>query len=256
MPYSRHFSHDLAFLDYVTEVDGRVVVKEEYQRCMREVLRTFQDVKEKGTLLLLSYTTVNEYVWLLRALAGVLRPLGKRALFYLAAAVSDFHIPRHRMVEHKIQSGEEFSVEQQQRQQGHGGPLPAAQIRDGSLILELDPVPKFLKDLVDEWAPEAMIVSFKLETDPAILIKKARYALERYRHHLVIGNLLATRKWEVVFVSEMLEGGKEWIRVSKGNGQGGSSDQAKMADGTNEVEIEEMMIPAVKRLHEKFMAAS
>ncbi len=83
--------------------------------------------------------------------------------------------------------------------------------RSKRLIIDLDPVPKFLKNLVDGWAPEGMIVSFKLETDPAILVHKARYSLDRYQHHLVIGNLLTTRKWEVVFVAP---GERDrWIRV-------------------------------------------
>ncbi len=62
--------------------------------------------------------------------------------------------------------------------------------RSKSLIIDLDPVPKFLKNLVEGWSPQGMIVSFKLETDPAILVHKARYSLDRYQHHLVIGNLL------------------------------------------------------------------
>jgi hypothetical protein len=35
-----------------------------------------------------------------------LAPLGRRALFYLAAAVSDFYIPVEEMAVHKIQSGD------------------------------------------------------------------------------------------------------------------------------------------------------
>lgn len=62
--------------------------------------------------------------------------------------------------------------------------------RSKSLVIDLDPVPKFLKNLVEGWSPQGMIVSFKLETDPAILVLKARYSLDRYQHHLVIGNLL------------------------------------------------------------------
>ena len=82
------------------------------------------------------------------------------------------------------------------------------------MIIDLEPVPKFLKILVDGWAPQAMIVSFKLETDPSILVTKAQHALQKYSHHLVIGNLLNTRKWEVVFVSA--DEGKKWIRVPRG----------------------------------------
>lgn len=62
--------------------------------------------------------------------------------------------------------------------------------RSKCLVIDLDPVPKFLKNLVEGWSPEGMIVSFKLETDPSILVHKARYSLDRYQHHLVIGNLL------------------------------------------------------------------
>jgi phosphopantothenate-cysteine ligase len=62
--------------------------------------------------------------------------------------------------------------------------------RSKRLVIDLDPVPKFLKNLVEGWSPQGMIVSFKLETDPTILVHKARYSLDRYQHHLVIGNLL------------------------------------------------------------------
>ena len=61
-------------------------------------------------------------------------------------------------------------------------------------------MPKFLKRLVEGWAPEGMIVSFKLETDPSLLVVKAQQALERYSHHLVIGNLLSTRKWTLTWL--------------------------------------------------------
>jgi hypothetical protein len=32
----------------------------------------------------------------------------------------------------------------------------------GSLVLEMDQVPKILKPMVDEWTPEGFIVSFKV----------------------------------------------------------------------------------------------
>nr|GFD60696.1 hypothetical protein [Tanacetum cinerariifolium] len=80
-----------------------------------------------------------------------------------AAAVSDFFVPQDRMVEHKIQSNEEFL--QSAESSGHGK-SPATRTEGRSLVIDLEPVPKFLKQLVDGWAPEAMIVSFKLETDP------------------------------------------------------------------------------------------
>ena len=206
LPYSRHYSHSTnCFLDYMSQdAHGRVYVKDEYQHNMQAVFQKYQNAKDKQLLLLLSFTTVTEYLWSLREVAYALQPLGSAAIFYLAAAVSDFFVPKDRLAEHKIQSSDPSA----EKQTGTGPNTSSASAK--KLIIDLDPVPKFLKRLVDGWAPHAMIVSFKLETDPALLISKAKGALERYSHHLVIGNLLSTRSYEVVMVSR---GGEEWIRV-------------------------------------------
>ncbi|GFY19282.1 phosphopantothenate--cysteine ligase [Trichonephila clavipes] len=106
-----------------------------------------------------------------------MRPMGKDAILYLAAAVSDFYIPEKDMAEHKISSDEPLS-------------------------LTLRMVPKMLTPLVHNWIPDAFIVSFKLETDSSILLKKAKGALEKYGHNLVIANELHSRKQKVVFVTK------------------------------------------------------
>ncbi|KAF2724696.1 DFP-domain-containing protein [Polychaeton citri CBS 116435] len=251
LPYSRHYSHTTnCFLDYMIPNDaGAVVVESEYQSEMAKVLARYMKAKEENMLLLLPFTTVNEYLWHLRDLATLMQPLGSNALFYLAAAVSDFFVPANRMVEHKIQSSEEFNA---QVANGEDAEQPAAHMDGQKLVIGLEPVPKFLKTLVDEWAPDAMIVSFKLETDPSLLAKKARHALEKYSHHLVIGNMLNTRKWEVLFVS--IGGGEKWIRVPAGR-------RTKSVTGRFEdivdnaaprepaVEIESLIVPDVARMH-------
>lgn len=98
-------------------------------------------------------------------------------MFYLAAAVSDFYVPWQSMVEHKIQSGV------------------------GPMAMELAQVPKMLMLLRHLWAPEAFCVSFKLETDVKILIKKAQAAREKYGMHAVVANELETRKQKVIVVT-------------------------------------------------------
>ena len=132
-------------------------------------------------------------------------------------------------------------------------------------------MPKFLKRLVDGWAPECMIVSFKLETDPAMLVSKAKQALQRYSHHLVIGNLLSTRKWEVVFVAPGTP--DHWIRVARHKrtksmsgveaqvGRAGhwvddtdappATDEGDHAfpEGEPKTEIESLIVPEVISLH-------
>ena len=97
-------------------------------------------------------------------------------------------------------------------------------------------MPKFLKNVVDDWSPECMIISFKLETDSDILIHKAQYALKRYQHDMVIGNLLSTRESEVVLISQGRE--EAWIRVPPRDGA-----------EVEHVEIESLIVPACIKMH-------
>ncbi|PLB41625.1 phosphopantothenate--cysteine ligase CAB2 [Aspergillus candidus] len=288
LPYSRHYSHSTnCFLDFLEEApeEGPIVVRDEYQAEMRDVLRRYRHAKKNNRLLLLPFTTVSEYLFELRTLAKIMRPLGSNALFYLAAAVSDFFIPRDRMAEHKIQSSEvprdpEHAVADSDRYTGGLEPDENAPSQSRKLVIDLDPVPKFLHQLVDGWAPPgSMVVSFKLETDPSLLVRKARTAIQRYSHHLVIGNLLSTRKWEVVFVTPDAPH-ERWIRVPKSkrskslsgvedqvglaearqrlrddpSGEKGESErqaeQARQEEASAEgVEIESLIIPELVKLH-------
>lgn len=58
-----------------------------------------------------------------------------------------------------------------------------------------------LAPLVSLWVPDAFVVSFKLETDENLLIAKSRDSLNKYKHKLVIANMLQTRKNRVIFVT-------------------------------------------------------
>ena len=267
LPYSRHYSHSTnCFLDFMTEGEhGEVVANPEYQEKMLSVLRKYQAAKTSKTLLLLPFTTVNDYLWELKEIALLMRPLGSRGLFYLAAAVSDFFIPRHKLVEHKIQSSD-IADQPDPPERSLTAVHHAPNALGKKLMINLDPVPKFLKSLVEGWAPEGMIVSFKLETDPSLLVSKAQSALRRYAHHLVIGNLLSTRKWEVVFITPDSE--ERWIRVpihrrvKSMSGSSGVMERPSRAmlseagipqDETpamdTEVEIESLIVPEVAKLH-------
>ncbi|ODQ81472.1 hypothetical protein BABINDRAFT_6170 [Babjeviella inositovora NRRL Y-12698] len=210
LPYSRHYSHTTnCFLDYMDEADGKIEINKKFADEMLLVLRKYRHAKDSNLLLLIPYTTVNQYLYTLQLISKCLQVAGKKALFYLAAAVSDFFLPSSKIPEHKIQSQ-----------------------ATGTLVVNLEQVPKFLRRLVDSWAPSAMIVSFKLETDANILILKAKGALERYQHQLVIGNLLQTRKDEVVFVTSTDE---RWIRLTE--------------EQKGVVDIESLIIPEVIAAH-------
>lgn len=140
-------------------------------------MKQVQDVE--SNLLQIPFVTLNEYLALLKALSLILEPLGRRALAYLAAAVSDFHLPMSHIATHKIQS------------------------RDGPLKVELQQVPKVLKVMKAVWSPSMYIVTFKLETDTALLEKKARAHLDvenGYGVQAVIGNILGQHQSKVFLI--------------------------------------------------------
>ncbi|KAJ2469691.1 Phosphopantothenate--cysteine ligase cab2, partial [Coemansia sp. RSA 2322] len=183
-PFNRHYSHStqgmLSYLQRAT--DGSLRIKPEWEDKMGRDLDAYQKYTAQDKLLMVSFTTLSDYLFLLREVSLLVAGLGPQVMFYLAAAVSDFFIPSHSMSEHKIQSAE------------------------GDLTLRMNQVPKFLGPLVKNWAPLCFIVSFKLETDPQLLGSKARHALKKYGHQVVIANMLNTRKWQVwLFTREEIE---------------------------------------------------
>jgi len=209
MPYSHKYSTHSA-LDLMEVVDGKLRVKAEYERDLLKDVARYQEVKSQNLLLGIPFTTIHQYLHTLRMIGVLAKPHGSAIMFYLAAAVSDFFLPMSKMSEHKIQS--------------HGA---------GKLVIDLDPVPKFLRSLSQEWTSSAFIVSFKLETDPKILMDKCHGALEKYGHQLVVGNLLQTRKDEVFLVTPTTE---DHIR--------------RDSTGTS---IEDVFLPKVIDLHQKFI---
>jgi phosphopantothenate-cysteine ligase len=124
----------------------------------------------KGRLITIPFRSVEEYLTRLKECSMILNESSQSlGMIYLAAAVSDYYVPDK--VEHKIQSSE----------------------NPDELILKLQSVPKVMGLLRNEWAPNAYVVSFKLETDSAILRHKAERAVMKYGVHMVVGNILETR---------------------------------------------------------------
>ncbi|KAJ3005757.1 hypothetical protein NUW54_g4200 [Trametes sanguinea] len=104
-PFSRHYSHSthpfLDFLDFDPSEDpseaSHIVVRPSERAQLLEVLTAYKAVQRAGTLLTLTFVTVNDYLWLLRAVSQEMSLLGRSCLYYLAAAVSDFFLPRQKM---------------------------------------------------------------------------------------------------------------------------------------------------------------
>src|ERR1700755_1809013 len=78
LPYSRHYSHSTrSFLDFMREDEnGLVVVDEEHQSDMIAVYRRYMAAKKDNLLLILSFVTITEYLWELREVAQLMKPLG------------------------------------------------------------------------------------------------------------------------------------------------------------------------------------
>uniref|UniRef100_A0A0N5AGX1 DFP domain-containing protein n=1 Tax=Syphacia muris TaxID=451379 RepID=A0A0N5AGX1_9BILA len=173
---------------------------------LAESVKKHQQYKDR--LLMVPFEDVTYYLDTLKKLCSLLKPFGNSVMVYLAAAVSDFYIPEKSLPIHKISSND-------------------------SLRLTLEVVPKMLKSLVNEIVPESFIISFKLETNEALMLKKSHEALEKYGHNLVIANLLEKRKEWVVLVTKEEH---NVIYLSEEQKQKG-------------VEIEELIVKHVERMH-------
>ena len=180
-PFERKF-HNVNILELISknesnnEADSFKVNHSLINFSFDDLITCYNNVKSENLLLSLDYITLLEYFALLDYCCRAVSCLEKNCLIYLAAAVSDFYLPLNEMSEHKIQSNDE------------------------NLVLNLRPVPKLVGRLKSEWCPKAYVVTFKLETDPNLLMTKAKKSIEKYKHNCVIGNILEERKNSVLIL--------------------------------------------------------
>lgn len=106
-PFSRHYSHSMnPFLDLLTVNNGdQIDVVPGQASKLLPILKAYHQAHDEGSILSVNFQTVNDYLWLLRAVAGVMAPLGRKCMYYLAAAVSDFFLPDDRVVSREKNRG-------------------------------------------------------------------------------------------------------------------------------------------------------
>ncbi|EFH47209.1 4-phospho-panto-thenoylcysteine synthetase [Arabidopsis lyrata subsp. lyrata] len=169
-PYCRSLPDD-PFLECFEFPDKtNIQVHKSHLEAVKMAVMDQQAAVAEGRLLKLPFSTIYEYLQMLRLIAMVLKDVGPYSMFYLAAAVSDFYVPWDSMTEHKIESG------------------------SGPLDIRLAQVPKMLSILRSNGF-------LHIIQDSKILIEKATKALRKYKVHAVVANELSTRKEEVVVVS-------------------------------------------------------
>lgn len=138
----------------------------------------FNSYKESGKLMIQEFVTVESYLAKLEEITVEAKKCQEKIIFVLSAAVSDFTTPGT-ISTHKIKSDV------------------------AKLNLTLVPTPKKL-GLIKKYCPKALVISFKLETDPSELLKSCHKALTNYEVDYVVGNILDLRYQEFVLVSNSM----------------------------------------------------
>ena len=193
-----------------------------------QLRQTIQDIQKYGNsnkLHTILFRTVDQYLELLElACCTLQRTFGSTqnvslCCVYLAAAVSDFYVPLEERSVHKMDS----------------------RANDGSVVLNLHPVPKVMGRVLSEWIPNAFLVSFKLETDMNVLFTKARLAMERYGSNVVVVNELHSRQRQVWLVDDSKQG--EPYRIEKN-------------ENDDEKDMEDMIVREIIERHYEFISIS
>eukprot|EP00188_Purpureofilum_apyrenoidigerum_P005327 Plantae.Rhodophyta-Purpureofilum_apyrenoidigerum.ctg6850.p1 GENE.Plantae.Rhodophyta-Purpureofilum_apyrenoidigerum.ctg6850~~Plantae.Rhodophyta-Purpureofilum_apyrenoidigerum.ctg6850.p1 ORF type:complete len:296 (+),score=41.72 Plantae.Rhodophyta-Purpureofilum_apyrenoidigerum.ctg6850:226-1113(+) len=171
LPYLRRLDifRSASGAQFVSVDDAGFLSIKEDSGCIADAVRRRQEIDQEGLLFEVSFESVLSYLDVLEQTCRQLAHLQRRVMIYAAAAVSDFYLPDEKVFKEKIQSSA------------------------GGLTLQLEPVPKLLGCIRAQWAPEAFVVSFKLETDETILLQKSLTALEKYHVNVVVANKLDTR---------------------------------------------------------------
>lgn len=173
LPFERSFHENAGnVFDFAREGENgslNILLPQDRLDYCKSMLFEYKSAIQRGALCFIPFCTVQDYLFLLRATSTI---SDRKILFFCAAAVSDYYIPASDLVHHKIQSN------------------------SSKISISLSPVPKMLKE-IKKWNPNAFVVSFKLETDPEILMKKSESSMKANGQDIVIANLLQSRFTEV-----------------------------------------------------------
>lgn len=186
LPFFNHFTVKDFFTNSSQENNTIVFSSDEFIQYKSEF------DKYKNKLYMIAYTDIIEYLEKYESITKQLSKFGVSSLIFLSAAVSDYYIPEEKMSEHKIQSNED------------------------NLQITLYPVKKEIYRIKSEWNPDTFLISFKLETDEEILIKKAIRGIEKGHADFVVANILQTRYDRVLVLNknikyEIVKGEKKFI---------------------------------------------
>lgn len=95
----KDFTFIIVIKSYNNSVSLNFPVKGDKVQEILPILQKYEKVKASDTLISIPFTTLADYLWLLRGCCECLTQCRGNALLYLAAAVSDFYIPLEKLVD-------------------------------------------------------------------------------------------------------------------------------------------------------------
>lgn len=179
-PFTRHFQKYIqngAFMSmFHVREQGLVVEGLDLGQQVKFQNLTLLYSDSKDRLLNLSFTTVQQYLLLLRLTSQAVSAAKNRGLVILAATVMDFYVPMHA---HDVgtKSKGEFSV-------------------------NFVRVPNLIKRVRKQWCPQAFLVTLKHEFEDGQMIEAAHVAIEKYGMDVIAGMYGHEYAHEILLITE------------------------------------------------------
>lgn len=182
-PFTRHFQEYIqsgAFMDMFHMREQGLVLEGldlAQQLKFQNTALLYNDAKDR--LLNLSFTSVQQYLMLLRLTAKAVGEADNRAVVILAATVMDFYVPTH-------------SHDNGDRAKKNKGEFSVNFVR----------VPNLIKRVRKDWCPKAFLVTLKHEFQDGQMIEAAHLAVEKYGMDVVAGTYRHETSHEILLITE------------------------------------------------------
>ncbi|KAH8738923.1 hypothetical protein FG386_000789 [Cryptosporidium ryanae] len=151
-----------------------------------EASKNFRKYADK--LFLIEFESIFDYSEGIKMISSQCAKYNEKIIFYLAAAVSDFYIPRNLLSNDKISVPLEFTKNDQ------------LSLNNPCINIQLYQTPKFILQ-VRENCPNCFIILFKLETDENKLLIKSLEYLKRYKPDIICANLLHSKRNKIIMMT-------------------------------------------------------
>lgn len=174
-PFTRHFQEYIqsgAFMDmFHMRTDGLVLdgLDLAQQLKFQNVTLLYNDAKDR--LLNVSFSSVQQYLLLLRLTTQAVGAADNRGIVILAATVMDFYVPTH---------SERTTTDKKAAK-------TKPKKKDELFAVNFARVPNLIKRVRRDWCPKAFLVTLKHELQDGETIEAAHVAVEKYGMDVVAG---------------------------------------------------------------------